>query len=216
MFRQDKRVRLEAFPSRSLAHIYSIVNEDINEKSFHSDDWCDWGVYCDWYELEKWHAATKEDAKHEYVRMDMVKGKSYTYTFVNGEICYFDNFLERFNHRKEYRIKEKLSLVYSGNSLNLPTPWKEGDILEVDGTPFAPKVRVVVLNSRDENDCCFPCCMYLTEKGVDAGALKHSHIYENAPYDNISPLYSVKRFTGKLTAKESILKSVSDYVKGDR
>ena len=58
--------------------------------------------------------------------------------------------------------------------------------------------------------------MYLTERGVDAGALKHSHIYKNAPYDNISPLYSVKRFTGKLTEKESILKAVSDYVKGDR
>ena len=58
--------------------------------------------------------------------------------------------------------------------------------------------------------------MYLTGKGVDAGALKHSHIYKNAPYDNISPLYSVKRFTGELREDESILKDVSDYVKGNR
>ena len=35
-------------------------------------------------------------------------------------------------------------------------------------------------------------------------------------YDNISPLYSVKRFTGKLTEEENILKIVSDYIKGDR
>ena len=53
-------------------------------------------------------------------------------------------------------------------------------------------------------------------KGVDAGALKHSHIYKIRPYDNISPLYSVKRFTGELPEEESILKTVSDYVKGDR
>ena len=214
-----EETQLEAFPSKSLDHVYSIVREEFYDAiHYNFDDYCDWGEYCDWYELEKWHTATEEEIKRaRTLRGDMTKNPAYTYTFIKDEICYFDNFRLRWNNPKEYKIKEKFSLLYSGSSLNLPTPYKEGDILEVDGTPFAPKTRVVVLNNACKTDCCDPQCMYLTENGgVDAGALKRSHIYKNAPYDNISPLYSVKRYTGELREDESILKNVSDYVKDDR
>lgn len=210
--------QIEAFPSKSLDQVYSIVREEFYDAiHYNFDDYCDWGEYCDWYELEKWHTATEEEIKlTRTLRGDMTKNPAYTYTFIKDEICYFENFRTRWNNPKEYEIKEKFRLFYSGSSLNLPTPFEVGDILEVNGTPFAPKVRVVVLDNTSKADCCTPQCLYLTERGVDVGALKHSHIYKIRPFDNISPLYSVKRYTGELREDESILKDVSDYVKGDR
>lgn len=202
-----EETQFESFPSKSIIDVYGIVNEETDEGKDCSDD------YDNWYILEKWRTATEEDAKREYLRGDMVR-VGYTYTFVNGEICYFDNFWERFKNKKEYRIKAKFTIFYSGSSLNLPTPWKEGDILEIDSTPFTPKTRVVVISTCKYCDCCFPCCLYLTENDVNVGALKHSHFYNMSVYENISPLYSAKRFTEELAPAEKVLKTVADYVKG--
>lgn len=169
-----------------------------------------------WFKLEKWHDAADGEKVEDYFIGDM--NNDYTYTLLNGELCYFDNRSGRDKcGLQKQRIKEKLSLFYSGSSLNLPTPWKEGDILEISATPFTLTAIVVVLaNSTQYCDCCLPACLYLTKRDLGVGALKHSHIYNMPVYENISPLYFVKRFTGKLKGEETVLKMISNYIKDDK
>lgn len=204
--------QFEAFPSRSVDNICKFIK---SEYEFDKET-CDF-----WHKIEKWHDRKENEIDNIYdFNTDMTD--DYTFTFVYDEICYFDDYWAReyskgkHVKKEEYDIYNKFTLFNSGSNLNLPTHFDVGDILEVDGMPFAPKVRVVVLDNACKTDCCTPQCLYLTERGVDAGALKHSHIYKIRPFDNISPLYSVKRFTGELSVEENILKTVSDYVKGDR
>jgi len=78
-------------------------------------------------------------------------------------------------------------------NMDLPTPFKPGDILHVDCRPFAPKTSVVVIDNRVEFDCCYPQCEYVDKNGDKKhGALKHSHIYKEDVVESISPLFNLK------------------------
>lgn len=195
--------QFEAFPSRDIKKVFSYIEGDGYDKEN-----CDF-----WYVVSKWKKATEED-KTDYFNNDMVD--DYVYFFVYDEMCYFCNHTKFFKKsREEQRIIEKFGVV-AGEDLNLPTLYKEGDILEVPATPFQPKTRVLVLNTTDQVDCCFPCCMYLGENGFNIGALKHSHIYKHYTDENISPLYHAKKFNGKLKGEEEAFEIVGNYIKGSR
>lgn len=194
-----EKTQFETFPSRSIEKICKYIKNKYEFKK----------VTCDyWHKVEKWHKATDNEIA-ESIRdlgIDCDMADDYIFTFVYDEICYF--------RTKGENVK--FDLFFSGMSLNLPTPFKVGDILEVSETPFAPKTEVLVLSTSDYDDCCSPSCLFFGKNGLEVGALKHSHIYKEYIHENVSPLYSVKRFKGKLTKKETVFAVVSEYIKNDK
>lgn len=142
-----------------------------------------------WFTLEKW--LPKKENASELIEVC-------EFAFIGTEPCFYRN--RRYFYDKELRkgnarklaLEDDFTLFSSGN-MNLPTPFKPGDILHIDCRPFAPKTSVVVIDGRVEFDCCYPQCEYVDKNGDKKyGALKHSHIYKEDVVETVSPLYNLK------------------------
>ena len=142
-----------------------------------------------WYTLEKWLPESEETLGLREVC---------EFAFIGKEPCFYKNlryfYDEKFRKRDRRQLlpENDFSLFSSGNELNLPTPFRSGDILHIDCRPFAPETKVTVTDNRSEFDCCNPQCEYTGENGEKKyGALKHSHIYKEDVIESVSPLYNL-------------------------
>ncbi len=99
--------------------------------------------------------------------------------------------------------------------LNLPVPFKAGDILEVDGFPFGPRFRTLVLSVGDNWDCCCVQALALNEDGKwEMGAFKHAMVsYRYSP--KFAYLYTARKYAGELPDDERILGRIKEYIDGD-
>ena len=105
---------------------------------------------------------------------------------------------------------------WSGLSLNLPVPFRPGDILTVDCRPFAGPGRCLVLEVGDNRDCCCVQVLYPCPGGrADIGALKHGHCFCSGVVQILSPLYRVSRWTGQLPPEEVFLEPLSRKLHAD-
>ena len=172
--------QFECAPFRSYRAVQKYLDETFNVGSEENI----------WYTLEKWLPESEEMLGLTEVC---------EFAFIGKEPCFYKNL--RYFYDKEFRERNKrqllpendFTLFSSGNDLNLPTPFRAGDILHVDCRPFAPKTIVMVTDNRSEFDCCNPQCEYTGENGEkEQGALKHSHIYKENVIESVSPLYNLK------------------------
>ena len=171
--------RFECAPFRSYRAVQKYLNETFDEG----------GIENIWYTLEKWLPENEETLGLTEVC---------EFAFIGKEPCFYKNlryfYDEKFRkiNRRQLLPKNDFTLFSSGNNLNLPTPFRAGDILHVDCRPFAPKTIVTVTDNRSEFDCCNPQCEYTGENGEkEQGALKHSHIYKEDVIESVSPLYNL-------------------------
>ena len=144
-----------------------------------------------WYTLEK----RLTDGEDE----DPLGRTVCEFTFIGPELCFYKNlryFYDkefRKKHRRQMLIENDFTLFSSGNDLNLPTPFRQGDELRIDCRPFAPETIVTVTDNHAEYDCCNPQCEYIGENGERKyGALKHSRIFNDDVLECISPLYNLE------------------------
>lgn len=172
--------QFECVPFRS----YRAVQEYLSEK------FEDGGEENIWYTLEKW-LPEGEDA--------FGLTEACEFTFIGKEPCFYKNL--RYFYDKEFckRNSKQLlpendfTLFSSGNDLNLPTPFRAGDLLHIDCRPFAPKTMVIVTDNCSKFDCCNPQCEYKGKNGEKKlGALKHSHMYKENVIESVSPLYNLE------------------------
>ena len=142
-----------------------------------------------WYTLEKWLPESEETLGLREVC---------EFAFIGKEPCFYKNL--RYFYDKKFRKRDRrqllpendFTLFSSGNELNLPTPFRAGDILHIDCRPFAPKTKVTVTDNRSRFDCCNPQCEYTGDNGEKKrGALKHSRIYKEDVIESVSPLYNL-------------------------
>ena len=126
----------------------------------------------------------------------------------------------------QYFIHEKLSLNCLKGSLgsmlerqfcsvcpdlNLPVPYRPGDVLFIDCRPYAPGAFYCRLKEVGD-DCCGIQCEYVNSEGeIETGALKHGDYFFNhrEVYQYLSPLYKAK-----IVSKDEL--DWDDYVKGKR
>ena len=143
-----------------------------------------------WHTLEKWLPESEDT---------LGLAEVCEFTFIGKNPCFYKNL--RYFYDKEFckRNRQQLltendfTLFSSGSDLNLPTPFRVGDILHIDCRPFAPKTSVTVTDNQSEFDCCYPQCEYYGENGEKTcGALKHSHIYKENVIESVSPLYDLE------------------------
>lgn len=129
-----------------------------------------------------------------------------TYWIVRGEI--------RFAEIDWKLLEGNIENVIALADLNLPVPFKAGDIVEVDLYPFADKRIIEIIEIGDNYDCC---CLQALSRKIDGswtiGAVKHGHIGNMIILD-ISPLYTMTAYDGELPPEHKILTKVSDFIDG--
>ncbi len=132
------------------------------------------------------------------------------YTFAaapNGEVQYF-------MHDPQNRRGAWAEGAFGGDSvhLNLPVPYRPGDILEVGCAPYISEPHYCILTEVGD-DCCGVQCLYPGENGyIEFGALKHGHYFSGC-FDRkqyLSPLYGAKIYTGELSGECKFMKPLSE------
>ena len=188
----EKKAFAEPFLSFQAAAEY--IKKLIEEET---EDIDDIDEYVCWTEITKW--------------IPIVEGKMravYFYTFVGNEIHYF----KRIGNlpRDSYRGYK------SSLDLNLPIPFKPGDIVTLNCLPFRP-VKQAVLLEVDNRDCCGVQILYPRKNKItgdivwETGALKHGHGWERF-FPMLSSLYRLSKYAGELTEEEHILKDVQKHI----
>lgn len=109
--------------------------------------------------------------------------------------------------------------AFGGDSvhLNLPVPYRPGDILEVGCAPYVTEPHYCILTEVGD-DCCGVQCLYPGENGrIEFGALKHGHYFSGC-FDRkqyLSPLYGAKIYTGELSGEYKFMKPLSEKLHKD-
>ena len=148
-----------------------------------------------WYELTKW----VKDDKGKYV-------SACTYVVAHDKLIAVD---------VDDDFHDSYIGSYGADDINLPVPFKAGDIVEVDGYPYTPKKHLLIMEVGDNWDCC--CLQGLFQEADGSwktAAVKHNWIGFEA-FPQISPLYTMSTYTGPLEGDEIFLKEVSDWIAGD-
>lgn len=155
---------------------------------------------CYWFLLEKWVL----NEMGNYVC-------PYVYTVAKGEVHYFEK-----KDKKAPRIDIfSSSTFFESTHLNLPIPFRPGDIVQLDCTPFAFRANAVILEVGDNKDCCCVQVIFRIEDGTwSAGALKHGHGFSQHYTPMLSPLYRLSTVRQELAQEEKILEEVSKFVAG--
>ena len=166
---------------------------------------------CDWFVLEKW--TLSESGFYEKII-------NY-YITLKGDIWFykFD-----YDYKKKYEknpdkslLLEKLDVCSHSGDLNLPTPFKVGDILTIDCRPFAELRKVLVVEIGDNRDCCCLQGLYIDNQDeIHIGAIKHNSVfreYECIP--KISSLYKAKISEDELSERDKALQIISEYLNGN-
>lgn len=149
-----------------------------------------------WFEVEKWSPDGTGRLKNDY-----------DYTIFDSEVCYFSH---NIHSSRDW-------LEFSTNcDLNLPVPFHAGDLVTIDCRPSEPVSRAVILEVGDNWDCCCLQALYRNDDGTwSTGAVKHGHVFPVHHSPNISSLYRLASFHGRLSEEEQLLEQVSRYVNGD-
>lgn len=137
------------------------------------------------------------------------------YTFAaapNGEVQYF-------MHDPQKRRGVWAEAAFGGDSvhLNLPVPYRPGDILEVGCAPYVSEPHYCILTEVGD-DCCGVQCLYPGENGrIEFGALKHGHYFFNCYYASwyLSPLYGTRVYAGELPRECEFMGRLSEKLHKD-
>lgn len=149
-----------------------------------------------WFGIEKWSPDENGKLIH-----------TITYYVLGDVICYF---------KKENHISWRDVDYFESTHLNLPVPFRPGDIVEIDCRPFAPVTRAVILEVGDNCGCCCLQALFPCGKGRwSVGAVKHGHVYPRYCYPAMSPLYRIARYRGPLSKVKQVLLRASRYLQGD-
>lgn len=172
---------------------YKEITKDMSEEEIADITW--------WYCLEKYVPDENEN---------LVWTNYYTIS-PTGEIWYADNVFQ-----SPLKPAKRIGDFDQGQHLNLPVPFEVGDIITIDCRPFAPIKHSVIIEKGDNRDCCSVQCAWVKNNGdITAGALKHSTVFDNKIFVEVSPLYRAEVYKGKLPENEKVLEEVAEFVKGN-
>ncbi len=148
---------------------------------------------CQWFILEKW-INEENELLHKY-----------TYYIWNGNIVSFEYGNDfSFKDSRFVRIKD----------LNLPVPFKPGDIVNIDCSPFAPPKQVIITEIGDNKDCCCLQALYrFANDRWGIGALKHYSTLFAGWYPPMSTLYRMAKYEGNLSRdEEKVFRKAKKYL----
>lgn len=152
-----------------------------------------------WYILKKW---VKNDDGEYY--------DACSYVVADDEIYYAE--LDNTPNGE----KREDSIDYcDGMNLNLPVPFQAGDLIYVNGFPYAIAFPMLILTVGDNRNCCSVRALSKTADDTwYIGSVKHGRVgYFSFP--TVSPLYTATIWRGNMGIGDEILKEVQEYIGSD-
>ena len=149
----------------------------------------------------------EDDSGESYYRMEVWdnydpyrKKERYDYYFYNGEVCWFQKYIPKeAENGNIYYWPESRKFTGGNLDIYLETPYKPGDVVRIDCRPFGPVFYAMILEARNQFDCCFPNILFkipYTDKW-DITPLKHKLFYKDINFGSyepiISPLYRIRK-----------------------
>ena len=124
----------------------------------------------------------------------------YEYYYYNGQVCWFWKlFPEKQENGNTYYMPKSRQFASGEHDLYLETPYKTGDIVLIDCRPFGPPFHAMILEDRDQWNCCFPNIVFCIP-GTDmwrVTPLKHREFYKEIDFNTyrpmLSPLYRLRK-----------------------
>ncbi len=161
-----------------------------------------------WYEVERWVC----DKGGSF-------DKKYSYVILRHEACFFTKYEKRgdglvlplygrvWEHYTKdfppFHFDDRLS---ESSDLNLPIPFKVGDLVRIDCLPFMEAKPAVIVELYDNNDCCGVKVVCRNEDGTyGISPLKHSHMFTDNYRSLISPLYRLDYFEDEYDYKDILM-----------
>ncbi len=161
------------------------------------------------YVLEKWRFLENGNS---------VKIMDY-YISHQGDILFYslhyDAIPEKAKTKDIIFLGENENTCSESQDLNLPIPFKVGDIITANCTPFARKRDALILEIGDNMSCCSVQCLYVDAyNNIHVGALKHNWIFEE--YEENPLLSSLYRLAlaKDISKKNKPLKKLAKFLKG--
>ncbi len=166
-----------------------------------------------WYRIEAWNMDAWDKYEH-----------TYNYYVYNDEICWFHR-IKTDRDKDDPKYYQVVGPFFGGNfQLDIPTPFKAGDIVEIDCRPFGPPFRALVVEGRDQHNFCFPKILFkvpFTDKWKIA-ILKNMLFYRDADCESytyrpkFSPLYRMRSISeDELTRDDEMLSKISKWIGRD-
>ena len=152
-----------------------------------------------WYILKKW---IKNDDGEYY--------DACSYVVADDEIYYAE--LDNTPNGE----KREDSIDYcDGMNLNLPVPFQAGDLIYVNGFPYAIAFPMLILTVGDNRSCCSVRALSKTADDTwYIGSVKHGRVgYFSFP--TVSPLYTATIWRGNMGIGDEILKEMQEYIGSD-
>lgn len=112
-----------------------------------------------------------------------------TYDIMDGMVCGFWIYDTEFEKNHLW-----FPMFHGYEDLNLPMPFKPGDIVLIDCLPYKQPKNVVILECGDDPyECCLPCAIYYNykDKTWRTGAVKHKNVFCDSVRPPLSPLYRI-------------------------
>ncbi len=183
---EQKRFFTRPFTSYEAALKY--LRKEILEEEWEDTSEC-------WTELRKWVPSP-----------DGTMALTYIYYFVKDEPVYFERLLYPPHHQNQG--------CFDSRFLDLPIPFKVGDIVSLNSLPFVP-IRKAVLIEVKNNDCCGVQVLYRHDDGLwRTGALKHGAGW-HWNYPMLSSLYRLEKNETDDSKEDEILSMIRNYIDGD-
>ncbi len=143
-----------------------------------------------YYRLELWDTY---DPNHNKERFE--------YYYYKGQICWFQKMTPRDQtNGNKYYFPESNKFTAGDFDLNIKTPYKPGDVVLIDCRPFGPAFHAIILEAKNQGDCCFPTIIFNVPGTCSwrITALKHRHFYFDIRFESytepmLSPLYRIKK-----------------------
>lgn len=156
-----------------------------------------------WYRIEAW------------ADIEGVLTLVYNYYLIKDEVCWFEKMLLCEDEMgNDYYSPEVSFYGWKTKLFHLKTPFKMGDIIQIDCRPFGPMFKGIVLEDEHQYDLSFPSIlynMYHTGEWEISSLKSGMSAYENDGsrwWSPLSPLYSVR------VTEDDELTPYSDKLKG--
>ncbi len=197
MWYDDELLRADCTNVTPYSSLDAVIEELRSEfDSLKTEDYPD-DVPLLWYELEKWN-----------LEADGSYSNPYTYTLIEDEIVYFT--INRKLNGGSAGSADTYRYSSSTRDLDVPVPFKPGDIVDIDCWPFAPPVQAMIIKTG--SDPRELQALYRNQYGKwMTGAVKQGHLFANS-YVNMSLLYVIE-YAGSI--REPLLWEAGALLKGD-
>lgn len=166
--------------------------KNYSKQYFYDETMNDSGIKSYWCEIVKYEENADGDLEEVF-----------SYYMFDGEVVYCDGDDSR-----------------KGNfydDLNVPVPFKQGDVIACDGGPNCEGMVAVIIRTGDNMDCCSLVAL-CKRKGdiLEHEPVKHSTMFYDADdHVLVPPLYTIRCINDEITDEDLPLKRIGEFVNGD-